>query len=148
MKLVIYILFLMNLVFCQDSLFWFDMSTVRDSIPKTPRILDKIFGISQLDLLDSIKNLRITTQDGFRLQIFESSSVEEANQSFEKFKRVFSDSLYLIFDAPLYKIRYGNFVLKNQAELEKNKIRKKGYKNIWIVRSRIEQDFSKDNQEY
>ena len=145
MKLIIYILFPINLVLCQDSLFWFDMSTVRDPIPETPRILDKIFGTSQLELLDSIKNLRVTTQDGFRLQIFESSSAEEANQNFKKFNRAFSDSLYLIFDAPLYKIRYGNFVSKNQAEIEKNKIRKKGYKNIWIVRSRIEQNFSKND---
>ena len=145
MKLIIYILFPINLVLCQDSLFWFDMSTVRDPIPETPRILDKIFGTSQLELLDSIKNLRVTTQDGFRLQIFESSSAEEANQNFKKFNRAFSDSLYLIFDAPLYKIRYGNFVAKNQAEIEKNKIRKKGYKNIWIVRSRIEQNFSKND---
>ena len=145
MKLIIYILFPINLVLCQDSLFWFDMSTVRDPIPETPRILDKIFGTSQLELLDSIKNLRVTTQDGFRLQIFESSSAEEANQNFKKFNRTFSDSLYLIFDAPLYKIRYGNFVSKNQAEIEKNKIRKKGYKNIWIGRSRIEQNFSKND---
>ena len=49
------------------------------------------------------------------------------------------DSLYVIFDAPLYKIQYGNFSKKYEAEKIKNQLRQKGFKNIWIVRSRIEQ---------
>ena len=135
----IFIWVVTGILFGQDSLYWFDMSTVRDPIPKTPKVLDKIFGTSQLDVLDSIKNARFTTQDGFRLQVFESSSVEEANRIFRKFNRTLPDSLYLVFEAPLYKIRYGNFVTKNQADATKETLAKKGYKNIWIVRSRIEQ---------
>ena len=127
-----------GILFGQDSLYWFDMSTVRDPIPKTPKVLDRIFGTSQLDVLDSIKNARFITQDGFRLQVFESSSVEEANRIFRKFNRTLPDSLYLVFEAPLYKIRYGNFVTKNEADTIKESLVKKGYKNIWIVRSRIE----------
>ena len=52
-----------GILFGQDSLYWFDMSTVRDPIPKTPKALDKIFGTSQLDVLDSLKNTRFTTHD-------------------------------------------------------------------------------------
>ena len=135
----IFIFIVTGILFGQDSLYWFDMSNVRDPIPKTPKVLDKIFGTSQLDVLDSIKNARFTTQDGFRLQVFESSSVEEANRILRKFDRALPDSLYLVFEAPLYKIRYGNFVTKNQADATKKTLAKKGYKNIWIVRSRIEQ---------
>jgi len=84
MRQFIFICIVTRILFGQDSLYWFDMSTVRDPIPKTPKVLDKIFGTSQLDVLDSIKNARFTTQDGFRLQVFESSSVEEANRIFAK----------------------------------------------------------------
>lgn len=122
----------------QDSLFWFDMNTVRDPAPKTPKVLDRIFGTSQLGVLDSLKNARISTQDGFRLQIYESSSVEDANRNLRKFEKTLDDSVYMIFEAPLYKIRTGNFVSKKEAETEKKALRKKGYKDIWIVRSRIE----------
>ena len=115
------------------------MNSVRDPVPKTPKILDKIFGTSQFGLLDSLKNIRITTQEGYRLQIFESSSVEETNQTLRKFESSLKDSVYMVFEAPLYKIRLGNFVTKNEAEKEKANLTKKGYKNIWIVRSRIEQ---------
>ena len=109
------------------------------SVPKTPKILDKIFGTSQFVLLDSLKNIRITTQEGYRLQIFESSSVEEANRTLRKFERSLKDSVYMVFEAPLYKLRLGNFVTKKEAEKQKKNLNKKGYKNIWIVRSRIEQ---------
>ena len=143
MKILIYSLFICNLLICQDSLFWFDMKSVKDSAPNTPKVLDKIFGITEMDILDSIKNSRLATQNGFRLQIFESSSVEEANRLLNKNKKILTDSLYLIFEAPLYKIKYGNFVNKSDAEKVKKELLRKGYKNIWIVRSRIQNEFVK-----
>lgn len=136
MKLVL-VLFLMNMLNGQDSLFWFDMSSVMDSIPKTPKTLDRIFGSEQLSILDSLIKNRSATIDGFRLQIFESSSVDQATKKFNKFKKILSDSLYLTFEAPFYKVRYGDFVSKEEAETEKKKLSKKGLKNIWTIRSRI-----------
>ena len=136
MKLVL-VLFLMNMLNGQDSLFWFDMSSVMDSIPKTPKTLDRIFGSEQLSILDSLIKNRSATIDGFRLQIFESSSVDQATKKFNKFKEILSDSLYLTFEAPFYKVRYGDFVSKEEAETEKKKLSKKGLKNIWTIRSRI-----------
>jgi hypothetical protein len=121
----------------QDSLFWFDMSSVMDSIPKTPKTLDRIFGSEQLSILDSLIKNRSATIDGFRLQIFESSSVDQATKKFKKFKKILSDSLYLTFEAPFYKVRYGDFISKEEAETEKKKLSKKGLKNIWTIRSRI-----------
>lgn len=126
-----------SLIRGQDSLFWFDMNTVRDPVPKTPRVLDKIFGTSQLGVLDSLKQSRINTQDGYRLQIFETSKVDDANTFYKKSQKALSDSVYMIFEAPLYKIQYGNFVTKKEADNQKSKLRKSGYRNVWIVRSRI-----------
>ena len=136
MKLVL-VLFLMKILNGQDSLFWFDMISVMDSIPKTPKTLDRIFGSEQLSILDSLIKNRSATIDGFRLQIFESSSVDQATKKFKKFKKILSDSLYLTFEAPFYKVRYGDFVSKEEAETEKKKLSKKGLKNIWTIRSRI-----------
>jgi len=139
MRPFLFLLLFTGYLSAQDSLFWFDMNSVRDPVPKTPKILDKIFGTSQFGLLDSLKNIRITTQEGYRLQIFESSSVEETNRTLRKFERSLKDSVYMVFEAPLYKLRLGNFVTKEEAEKQKVNLNKKGYKNIWIVRSRIEQ---------
>ena len=128
-------------LFAQDSLFWFDMSTVKDPIPLAPKVLDDIYGTSQIKVLDSLKDVRATTRDGFRIQVFETSSSEKANSIFKKYKRRMDDSLYVIFDAPLYKIQYGNFSKKYEAENVKKELSQKGFKNIWIVRSRIEQKY-------
>ena len=139
MKPFLFLLLFTGCLLAQDSLFWFDMNSVRDPVPKTPKIMDNIFGTSQFGLLDSLKNIRITTQEGYRLQIFESSSVDDANRTLRKFERNLKDSVYMVFEAPLYKLRLGNFVTKKEAEKQKENLNKKGYKNIWIVRSRIEQ---------
>ena len=139
MKNLVILLIINTLLFSQDSLYWFDMSKVRDPIPSTPKVLDKVFGTSQLNVLDSIKNARVSTREGFRLQIYEASAADQANKILNKYKKALSDSLYIIFEAPLYKIRYGNFITKPEAEAVKNALKKKGYKNIWIVKSRIEQ---------
>tara|TARA_B100000427_G_scaffold319880_1_gene318634 strand:+ start:495 stop:950 length:456 start_codon:yes stop_codon:yes gene_type:complete len=141
-SIIIIIIILKVLLNAQDSLYWFDMSKVRDSIPYTPKVLDKVFGTSQLKILDSLKNIQVSTREGFRLQIFESSSADEANRVLKKFNKSFSDSLYMIFEAPLYKIRYGNYITKQQAEDVKKDLRNKGYKNIWVVKSRIDQSMS------
>ena len=66
-----YLIFLSALLNAQDSLYWFDMSTVRDPVPNSPKILDIIYGKSQLKELDSLKNIRATTQSGFRIQLYE-----------------------------------------------------------------------------
>ena len=146
MKSIVFLLFFQNFLFSQDSLFWFDMSKVRDPIPTTPMVVDKIFGISQLKIIDSLRNIQITTKEGYRLQLFESSTVDEANKIMMKYGKSLNDSIYLVFDAPLYKIQYGDFVTKDQAELVKAELRKKGYKKVWIVRSRINQETTLNNE--
>ena len=142
MRNIVLLLIFNTLLFSQDSLYWFDMSKVRDSIPSSPKVLDKVFGISQLNVLDSIKNARVSTREGFRLQIYESSAAEQANKIFKKYEKALSDSLYIIFEVPLYKIHYGNFITKSEAEIAKKSLKNKGYKNIWIVKSRIEKNIS------
>ena len=136
-----YLIICFNTLFAQDSLFWFDMSTVKDPIPPAPKVLDGIYKTSQIKVLDSLKDIRTSTRDGFRIQVFETSSSEKATNVFKKYKKRMEDSLYVIFDAPLYKIQYGNFSKKYEAENVKKKLSRKGFKNIWIVRSRIEQKY-------
>ena len=136
MKLI-YFLFFFNLLIGQDSLFWFKTTDVLDSIPETPKVMDRIFNKSQLKNLDLMKLNSSSSIEGFRLQIYETSSVEEANKKIVKFKKILTDSIYMSFEAPFYKIRYGDYPTREQAEIEKKKILRKGYKSVWIVRSNI-----------
>ena len=146
-KIIFIIIFLHFIIKSQDSLYWFNMSTVIDKMPNSPKVFDDIYGKSQFDIIDSLRNIRITTRDGYRLQVFESSSAEEINTVINKFDRILSDSLYMIFEAPLYKIHYGNFMTKNKAEIAKSSLKNKGLKNIWVVKSRIDEKISKEDLE-
>ena len=58
MRLILFIILFQKILFAQDSLFWFDMSKVRDPVPKTPMVMDKIFGLSQFTMIDSLKKLK------------------------------------------------------------------------------------------
>ena len=136
MKLL-YFWFFSNLVIAQDSLFWFNTTDVIDSIPESPKVIDKIFIKSQFKNLDRMKLNTLSDAKGFRLQIYESSSVEEANKKILKFKKALTDSVYMSFEAPFYKVRYGNYSTREQAEIEKKNMLRKGFKSVWIVKSNI-----------
>ena len=140
MKILIFYFLSFQILIGQDSLFWFDMNSVLDPPPKTPKVMDGIFGTSQLKVLDSLIYIRKTSSEGFRLQIFETVSKNIADKTLANFQVILQDTVYLIFEAPLYKLHFGNFLTKKEAEIQKNKLNRLGYKNIWIVRSRIHQN--------
>ena len=140
MKLFIFHVLLLQVLIGQDSLFWFDMNSVIDPPPNTPKVMDGIFGTSRLKVLDSLKNVRRSSSEGFRLQIFETVSKDKADSTLFHFQKTLQVRVYLIFEAPLYKLRFGNFLTKKEAEIQKDKLNRLGFKNIWIVRSRIHQN--------
>jgi SPOR domain len=75
---------------------------------------------------------------GFRIQVFSSSSVDETtlmkNVVTEKF---IGDSVYIVYDAPVYKIRVGDFVNRYEASQRLPEFTEKGYRDAWIVPDRI-----------
>ncbi len=75
---------------------------------------------------------------GFRIQVFSSSGVDEAtlmkNVVMEKFA---GDSVYVVYDAPVYKVRVGDFVNRYEANQRLPEFTEKGYRDAWIVPDRI-----------
>ena len=75
---------------------------------------------------------------GFRIQIFSSSNMDEAilmkNLALEKFA---GDSVYVVYDAPVYKVRVGDFVNRYEANQRLPEFVDKGYRDAWIVPDRI-----------
>ena len=140
MKIIIFYIICFQVILSQDTLFWFDMNSVLDPPPKTPKVMDGIFGTSRLKVLDSLKNFRRSSSEGFRLQIFETVSKHSADTTLAYFQKTLEDTVYLIFEAPLYKLHFGNFLTKKEAEIQKIKLNRLGFKDIWIVRSRIHQN--------
>ncbi|WP_456438995.1 SPOR domain-containing protein [Caldithrix abyssi] len=107
-------------------------------------------GLEALDLTDAqstsemeaIPDSLLTYKevDGFRVQIFAGRSVETATMTKSKAQIDFEPhrlKVYFIFEAPFYKIRIGDFTDRNQAERARELARKIGYREAFVVRSKV-----------
>ena len=143
------IFFLINVCYSQypDSLFWFDMNTVREPLPEFPLILNKVLDSKQLKLLDSLRRGSKLSEDGFRIQVFETVSSADAYDKVSQLQELLGDTIYLDFEAPLYKLRFGNFPTRKAAAKHQKIIIKRGITEAWIVRARIDIDALLDANE-
>ena len=133
------IFFLLNNIYAQDadSLFWFDMKTLKTNSPEFPLVINKVLTGNHLFIIDSIKQLKININEGYRIQIFESTVSSIARAEAKRFQNILGDSVYIDFEAPLYKLRIGNFVERKKAERAIESIERLGAKDAWIVRTKI-----------
>ncbi len=75
---------------------------------------------------------------GYRIQIAALSNQDEAMDVRKEAMLKFADQeVYLIFDPPYYKIRVGDFLTRYDAEKLQKEAIKMGYKDAWIVRTKV-----------
>ena len=76
--------------------------------------------------------------EGFRVQVLATSSQENAERLRYELAIEYGKDIYIIFDAPNYKVRIGNFIDRRLAEKLRLELINKGYPSSWIIRTRIE----------
>ncbi len=75
---------------------------------------------------------------GFRVQIYSSSSIDSAKAMKAQGERDFPQQLfYLVYDPPKYKVRAGNFTSRFEADRFVRQLTEKGYMDGWVVPDRI-----------
>ena len=74
---------------------------------------------------------------GYRVQIFLSSNLENAQKIREEANEIFSEEAYLKYDAPYYKVRIGDCLTRREADLLREKAVRHGYKDAWVVRALV-----------
>jgi hypothetical protein len=75
---------------------------------------------------------------GFRIQIFATAHIDEANaMKMAAAQRVTEDSIYVVFDPPLYKVRLGDFQTRVEANQKLASLADKGFPDAWVVSDRI-----------
>ena len=78
--------------------------------------------------------------NGYRIQIIATQDLEKASLLEEDAKNQFSvygHKTYLVFEAPLYKIRIGDFTERDKADEFKMQALKYGYREAFIVLTKI-----------
>ncbi len=79
-----------------------------------------------------------TSQLGFRIQIFSTSSIDEAmNMKINVLAKIPQDSVYIVYDPPVYKVRLGDFSTRYEAGMQLPSIVNTGYPDAWIVPDNI-----------
>lgn len=96
--------------------------------------------LQHLDIpIDSTVIEEVVTQ-GFRIQIYSSSNIQEATDAkMLAVGKLLQDSVYLLYDAPVYKVRVGDFISRYEAGQKLPDIVDLGYRDAWIVPDKIVQ---------
>lgn len=88
--------------------------------------------------IDQLTTAAPETLQGFRVQLLATNNFEEANSTRTAITLLNPDLwIYLIFEAPTYKIRAGDFSNRAEAKSLLDQFKKQGYRNAWIVPDRI-----------
>ncbi|MCP4727712.1 MAG: SPOR domain-containing protein [bacterium] len=123
----------------------FDPSILPDKFIVEPPDLRAYDTIQAADVndLDYSNNTAAVVEDssasvpGYRIQIFSSSSYTRSNELFQTVRlEILEEHVYLIYDAPFYKIRVGNFLDRDGAEDFRLDLRS-DYPDSWIVRTEV-----------
>ena len=110
---------------------------VKDIQPNWPVIINNVLDDSTsfkfLPSLDSVKS----ESEGYRVQVLATRYFERADSLAVIMKNTVSDSVYVDFEAPNYKVRIGDFIDRDSAESLQQDLVQMGYNSAWILRTRI-----------
>ncbi|MCB2204371.1 SPOR domain-containing protein [bacterium] len=87
---------------------------------------------------------RIEKTMGYRIQLYSTTSVDEAQRQITRFHDRLDSldmqvgRLDLTFDAPYYKLRMGDFLLRPPADSVRALLHERGMTEAWVVRDRVQ----------
>ena len=50
---------------------------------------------------------------------------------------ILEDSVYVVYETPNYKVRIGDYVVREDADKMRKNLHKMGYRSAWVIRTRI-----------
>ena len=122
-----------------------DHKIVKDIQPNWPVIINNVLDDSTsfefLVSLDSVQSV----SEGYRVQVLATRYFERAESLAVIMKNTVSDSVYVDFEAPNYKVRIGDFIDRDSAESLQQELVQMGYNSAWILRARINSQASRIN---
>lgn len=119
----------------------FDPLTLNDDdLVITPDTMHTSIGTAETGSNQQAPGLIPNETEGFRVQIMATNNIGSASLTEQEASARFGSlghKVYLVFEAPLYKIRVGDCVERNVAEELRDKAKDFGYTNAFIVKTKI-----------
>jgi len=133
------LLMVLSLGFSQDQKkVNFDPDKLKDPEPRWPKVVSPFsLDTKELKLVGNSDSSQIIIE-GFRVQVLATGSRENADRLRYELAIEYGKDIYIVFDAPNYKVRIGNFIDRRLAEKLRLELINKGYPSSWIIRTRIE----------
>jgi len=75
--------------------------------------------------------------EGFRVQVIASKSMTKSDSLSSILNATLTDSAYVIYETPNYKVRVGDYVAREDADKMRESLNKMGYRSAWVIRTRI-----------
>mgnify|MGYP000849022657 CR=1 FL=1 len=120
-----------------------DHKIVKDIQPNWPVIINNVLDDSTsfefLLSLDSVQSV----SEGYRVQVLATRYFERAESLAVIMKNTVSDSVYVDFEAPNYKVSIGDFIDRDSAESLQQELVQMGYNSAWVLRMRINSQVSR-----
>jgi len=138
LKLIILLFSIISILHGQNNKIKFDPNKLRDPEPKWPKIINPINSKNLSNQDSTSLDSASIIVEGFRIQLFATRDRFNAEKFQIDFGKIYDKKIYVIFEAPNYKVRIGNFIDRNRAEKVRNEFSKKGYPSAWIIRTKIE----------
>ena len=137
MKTVLPIL-LFSLIYSQNKKIEFNPELLNDPEPQWPQIVNPLSSFDSKTISNTISDSLLVEIEGFRVQIFATQDRNKAESIKIDLELAIAESVYIIFEAPNYKVRIGNFLDRDSAEKLRQELVKKNFPSSWIVRTRIQ----------
>lgn len=133
------LLMVLSLGFSQDQKkVNFDPDKLKDPEPRWPKVVSPFsLDTKELKLAGNSDSSQVIIE-GFRVQVLATSSQENADRLRDELAIEYGKDIYIVFEAPNYKVRIGNFIDRRLAEKLRLELINKGYPSSWIIRTRIE----------
>jgi len=80
---------------------------------------------------------KVRIAPGYRVQLYSGSSREIARVKRTELKVRYQYEVYLIYEAPFYKVRIGDFWSRDDALRFSRVLRKEGFRESWVVKSPV-----------
>lgn len=79
-----------------------------------------------------------STLPGYRVQIFASSEEPRAKEVAAEARSRLAEPVYVVYEAPLYKVRVGDCVTRGEADALKERAAAQGFDGAWVAETTVQ----------
>ena len=137
MKRIITFLLIISIYSAQDKID-FNPNKLKDPEFNWPVIINVINSEGQENDKQIITDSTLIIVEGYRIQLLATQDRFNAEKFKSELEEIYENKIYIIFEAPNYKVRIGDFIDRKSAEEMRKKLFNKGFATAWIIRSKIE----------